>query len=80
MRYQFITKVCKETVVKPKESREHIRSEKIDRVLTGKYTAIPSFIVIMALVFFLTFNVIGAFFTNILEKGLKPLQPLLMDY
>ncbi len=71
MRYQFITKVCKETVVKPKESREHIRSEKIDRVLTGKYTAIPSFIVIMALVFFLTFNVIGAFLSNILEKGIE---------
>lgn len=71
MRYQFITKVCKETVIKPKESREHIRSEKIDRVLTGKYTAIPSFIVIMALVFFLTFNVIGAFLSNILEKGIE---------
>ena len=71
MRYQFITKVCRETVVKPKESKEHIRSEKIDRILTGKYTAIPSFVVIMALVFFLTFNVIGAFLSNLLEKGIE---------
>lgn len=71
MRYQFITKVCRETVVKPKESKEHIRSEKIDRILTGKYTAIPSFVVIMALVFFLTFNVIGAFLSTLLEKGIE---------
>lgn len=71
MRYQFITKVCRETVVKPRESKEHIRSEKIDRILTGKYTAIPSFVVIMALVFFLTFNVIGAFLSNLLEKGIE---------
>lgn len=70
MRYQFIMKVCSQTVVKPKESKEHIRSEKIDRILTGKYTAIPSFIVIMALVFFLTFNVIGAFLSNILKIGI----------
>lgn len=76
MRYQFITKVCRETVVKPKESKEHIRSEKIDRILTGKYTAIPSFVVIMALVFFLTFNVIGAFLSNLLEKGIEAFTEL----
>ena len=76
MRYQFITKVCRETVVKPRESKEHIRSEKIDRILTGKYTAIPSFVVIMALVFFLTFNVIGAFLSNLLEKGIEAFTEL----
>ena len=60
MRFTFIEKICESTVVKPKESRERIRSERIDRVLTGKYTAIPCFIVIMLAVFYLTFNVIGA--------------------
>lgn len=67
MRFSFIEKVCQETVVKPKESREHARSVKIDRVLTGKYTAIPAFIGIMALVFWLTFNVIGAWLSGLLE-------------
>ena len=56
--------LCEQTVVKPKESKERIRSEKIDRILTGKYTAIPCFIGIMVLVFYLTFNVIGAWFTE----------------
>ena len=60
MRFSFIQKLCAESVIKPRESKEHIRSRRIDRVLTGKYTAIPTFIGIMALVFFLTFNVIGA--------------------
>ncbi|MBQ3666398.1 MAG: ferrous iron transport protein B [Lachnospiraceae bacterium] len=73
MRFSFINKVCEETVVKPKESREHIRSEKIDRVLTGKYTAIPSFILIMVTVFYLTFNVIGAWLQELLEKGIDAL-------
>ncbi len=67
MRFNFIKKVCDETVIKPKESKEHIRSRKIDEVLTGKYTAIPAFIGIMAMVFWLTFNVIGAWLSNILE-------------
>ena len=67
MRYSFINKVCKQAVKKPKESKEHIRSQKIDKILTGKYTAIPSFIMIMGMVFFLTFNVIGAFFQNLME-------------
>ncbi len=67
MRFDFIEKVCDETVVKPRESKEHLRSVKIDKILTGKYTAIPCFIGIMGLVFFLTFGVIGAFLQNILE-------------
>ena len=70
MRYAFIEKVCESCVIKGRESKERIRSERIDRVLTGKFTAIPAFICIMFLVFFLTFNVIGAFFQNILEKGI----------
>ena len=67
MRFSYIGKVCKKTVRKPIHSKEKIRSEKIDRLLTGKYTAIPAFIGIMALVFFLTFNVIGAFLQGLLE-------------
>lgn len=70
MRFRFIERVCNTAVVKPQESKEHIRSHKIDRVLTGKYTAIPSFICIMGIVFWLTFNVIGAFFSDWLEKGI----------
>lgn len=70
MRFKFIQSICDATVIKPQESKEHIRSTKIDRVLTGKYTAIPSFIVIMALVFFLTFNVIGAGLSNLLKWGI----------
>ena len=73
MRYSFINKVCKQAVKKPKESKEHIRSQKIDKILTGKYTAIPSFIMIMGMVFFLTFNVIGAFFQNLMEMGIENL-------
>lgn len=71
MRFSFINKTCRSTVVKPKESKEHIRSTKIDKILTGKYTAIPSFIAIMAAVFLLTFNVIGAFLSFILELGIE---------
>lgn len=67
MRFTFIDKICRETVVKPKESKEHVRSERIDRILTGKYTAIPCFVAIMAAVFYLTFNVIGAGLAAILE-------------
>ncbi len=67
MRFSFINKICKETVVKPKESREHARSARIDKILTGKYTAIPTFIGIMGLVFWLTFNVVGAGLSAVLE-------------
>lgn len=70
MRFRFIQKVCDRTVVKPKESKEHIRSRKIDRILTGKYTAIPAFVGIMALVFWLTFNVIGAWLSDLLDLGI----------
>lgn len=73
MRFDFIEYVCERTVQKPRESRERIRSEKIDRVLTGKWTAIPCFIAIMGLVFYLTFNVIGAFLQGALEMGIDAL-------
>lgn len=73
MRFTFIRNLVDETVVKPGESREHIRSRKIDKVLTGKYTAIPAFIGIMGLVFFLTFNVIGAFLQDILAGAIEAL-------
>ena len=71
MRYTFIHKVCDATVRKPHESKEHLRSRKIDRLLTGKFTAIPGFILIMGLVFFLTFNVIGAWLQGLMETGVE---------
>lgn len=70
MRFAFIRKICADTVVKPKESKEQLRSKKLDEIFTGKWTAIPAFILIMALVFYLTFNVIGAFFQGLLETGI----------
>ncbi len=73
MRFNFIENVCRDCVKKPRESREHKRSEKLDRILTGKYTAIPVFVVIMALVFYLTFNVIGAWLQELLELGIDRL-------
>ena len=73
MRFSFIEKVCRQTVVKPKESKEHIRSQKIDRILTGKYTAIPCFVGIMVAVFYLTFNVIGAYLQDLLALGIDAL-------
>lgn len=73
MRFSFIQKLVDHTVVKPKESKEHIRSRKIDTILTGKYTAIPAFVGIMALVFYLTFNVIGAWLQGIVEMGVEAL-------
>ena len=76
MRFDFIERLCEQTVVKPKESKERIRSEKIDKVLTGKYTAIPCFIGIMVLVFYLTFNVIGAWLQGILELGIDKISAL----
>ena len=71
MRFAFIEKVVRACVKKPKESRERKRSEKIDRILTGKYTALPMFILIMAAVFYLTFNVIGAWLQGLLETGIE---------
>ena len=76
MRFSFIQKVCASSVVKPRESREHARSVRMDRILTGKYTAIPAFIAIMALVFWLTFNVIGAFLADLLDMGIGWLTDL----
>lgn len=76
MRFDFIERLCEQTVVKPKESRERIRSEHIDRILTGRYTAIPCFIGIMMLVFYLTFNVIGAWLQHILELGIAALSDM----
>ncbi len=71
MRFSYIKKVCDRCVTRPRESREHIRSQKMDRILTGKYTAIPMFIGIMALVFYLTFNVIGAWLQDLLAAGIE---------
>ena len=73
MRFGFIGRVCSRTVVKPHESREHARSMRIDRVLTGPLTAIPAFVAIMALVFWLTFNVVGAFLSEQLDAGIGAL-------
>lgn len=77
MRFRFIRKLCAETVVKPKESKEHQRSRAIDRVLTGKYTAIPSFVCIMALVFWLTFGVIGLWLQDLTALAVEALTELL---
>ncbi len=76
MRFSFIEQLCEKTVIKPKESRQRLRSEKIDRILTGKYTAIPCFTVIMLGVFYLTFNVIGAGLQNALALGIDKLSAL----
>ena len=77
MRFDFIERVCEATVQKPRESRERIRSEKLDRVLTGKWTAIPCFIGIMGLVFWLTFNVVGAWLQDLLAAGVEGLTGLM---
>ena len=79
MRYSFIQKVCDECVYKPHESKEHIRSQKIDKILTGKYTAIPMFILILALVFFLTFNVFGAALQKLLDTGISALSDVVAN-
>lgn len=71
MRFAFIERVCQKTVVKPEESKEHARSRKMDQILTGKYTAIPSFILIMGMVFWLTFDVIGAGLSYLLDMGIS---------
>ena len=76
MRFLYIAKVCSQCVTKPQESREHLRSQKVDTFLTGKWTAIPLFILIMGLVFFLTFNVIGAFLQDLLASGIEALTAL----
>ncbi len=74
MRFSFIEKVCHATVVKPKESKEHLRSRKVDEILTGKYSAIPMFVLIMGVVFLLTFNVIGKVLADLLDTGIGNLS------
>ena len=76
MRYSFIEKLVKDAVVKPKESRQHKRSVQADKILTGKYTAIPIFIGVMFLIFFLTFHVIGAFLSDLLALGIDRLTQI----
>ncbi len=76
MRFSFIKKICAEAIIKPRFSKEHLRSTKIDRILTGRFTAIPFFILIMASVFFLTFNVLGSALSGLLEMGLSSLTEL----
>ena len=71
MRFSYINRICRKTVIKPRMSKEHMRSEKIDRILTGKYTAIPSFIIIMASIFVLTFNTFGAWISDLLDRGIN---------
>lgn len=76
MRFTFIDKICKDTVVKPHESKERARSRKIDKILTGKYTALPAFAIIMAMIFWLTFGVIGAGLQNLMDMGIEALSNL----
>ena len=76
MRYAYIQKVCERCVIKPHESQEHRRSQRLDKILTGKYTAIPAFILIMGLVFFLTFALIGPFLQDLLQSGIDALAEL----
>lgn len=76
MRFDFIKKVCEQTVTKPRENKEHIRSRKIDWLLTGKFTAIPAFICIMVAVFYLTFNVIGAWLQGLMEIGVEQITEI----
>ena len=76
MRYTFIEKVCKDTVKHPKESKEHKRSAKIDKVLTNKYLAIPMFLAIMMLIFYLTFGLIGAWLSDLLSLGIEQITDI----
>ena len=76
MRFAYIQKVCEQCVIKPHESREHLRSQRIDRILTGKWTALPMFIAIMAMVFYLTFSLIGPFLQDLLAVGIDGLKEL----
>lgn len=80
MRFDFILNVCGETVVKPHESKEHARSRKADEILTGRWTAIPTFIVIMAAIFYLTFNVIGSWLQGILEAVIGWLSDVVVGF
>ena len=76
MRFSFIEKLCANAVIKPHASKEKLRSEKLDKVLTGKWTAVPSFVAIMAIVFYLTFGVVGEFLQKLLENGIDELTAI----
>ena len=76
MRFTFIDRICRDTVVRPKESKEHVRSQKIDKILTGKYTAIPAFVAIMAFIFWMTFGVIGVRLQDLMDMGITYLSDL----
>ena len=76
MRFSFIDQVCSQTVLRPKESKEHIRSRRIDKILTGRFTAIPAFLGIMALVFYLTFSSVGAWLQELCEEGIEKFTEL----
>ena len=77
MRFSFIEKMCQKTVVRPHESKEHKRSMKIDRLLTGRYTAIPCFVAIMALIFVMTFNLVGAWLSDLMSLGVDSVISLI---
>lgn len=77
MRFSFIEKMCQKTVVRPHESKEHKRSMKIDRLLTGRYTAIPCFIAIMALIFVMTFNLVGTWLSDLMSLGVDSVISLI---
>ena len=79
MRFTFISMLCEKTVVKPKTSKEQERSRNIDRILTGKYTAIPAFVMIMALVFWLTFGVVGSYLQELLESGISAVSSITLE-
>ena len=79
MRFTFIRKLCDQALKRPKESKEHIRSRKLDNIFTGKWTAIPAFIGIMAMVFFLTFNVFGKVLQELLENGIGALTDIVSE-
>ena len=80
MRFTFIRKLCDQALKRPKESKEHIRSRKLDKIFTGKWTAIPTFIGIMAMVFFLTFNVFGKILQDLLESGIEALTDIVSKW
>ena len=80
MRFNFIHKVCSQCVVKPAQSREHLRSQNLDKILTGRYTAIPVFIAVMAAIFYLTFEVIGAYFQDLLASWIDSFTEIADSY
>lgn len=80
MRFSYINKVCDRAVIKPKENKQHIRSQRLDRFLTGKFTAIPAFIAIMVSVFYLTFNVIGAWLQGLMEQGITWVTDIVSEW